>query len=74
MSSASAPTRPRSPAPRPVVDGDGVVHRSIVAAAKAKRVSISAIWQRATLQRHGWSFVDELPGQARPAPSAASEG
>ena len=61
MSSASAPTRPRSPVPRPVVDGDGVVHRSIVDAAKAQGISISAIWQRATLQRHGWRFADEAP-------------
>jgi hypothetical protein len=72
MSSASASTRPRSPAPRPVIDANGVVHRTIVDAAKAQGVSISTIWQRAALQRHGWRFADE-PARAPAAPSP-SEG
>jgi hypothetical protein len=73
MSSASVPTRPRRPAARPVVDGDGAVYRSIVAAAKAQRVSISAIWQKATLQRGGWRFLDEPPETA-PTPRPSQEG
>jgi hypothetical protein len=73
MSSASASPSRRSPAPRPVVDANGVVHRSIVDAAIAQGVSISAIWQRAALQRHGWRFADEAPRQPA-APSAPSEG
>jgi hypothetical protein len=56
-----------------VIGADGAVHRSIVDAAKAQGVSISTIWQRATLQRGGWRFVDEPPRQPA-APSSPSEG
>jgi hypothetical protein len=57
------PEQPRyaSRARRAVVDDAGTVWPSMVAAAKAKNVSISTIWQRATLQRQGYRFADEAP-------------